>query len=127
MYNILLACSCLKYLCAILTLCIATTNLIIIFVFNKRFFFQAGIQSKDLIIALEPEAASIYCQELRTIVDKKTDKTFSETTKKGTKYVVIDLGGKLKSSSLETFGRLFFLPVHLKKDMGFGRRSMALK
>ncbi|XP_076071445.1 heat shock 70 kDa protein 12A-like [Mytilus galloprovincialis] len=62
-------------------------------IFMRNAAEQAGIQSKDLIIALEPEAASIYCQELRTNVDKKTDKTFSETIKKGTKYVVIDLGG----------------------------------
>ncbi|CAC5355526.1 unnamed protein product [Mytilus coruscus] len=62
-------------------------------IFMRKAAEQAGIKSKDLIIALEPEAASIYCQELRTNVDKKTDKTFSETIKKGTKYVVIDLGG----------------------------------
>ncbi|CAG2213168.1 unnamed protein product [Mytilus edulis] len=54
---------------------------------------QAGIKGYDLTIALEPETASIYCQELRTNRDGTSNKTFSETIKKGTKYVVVDLGG----------------------------------
>lgn len=54
---------------------------------------QAGIKGNQLTIALEPEAASIYCQELRTDRENKTNITFSETIKKGMKYVVVDLGG----------------------------------
>ena len=42
---------------------------------------------------MEPEAASIFCQELRMERDAKTPNTFSETIKFGTKYLVIDLGG----------------------------------
>ncbi|CAG2206561.1 unnamed protein product [Mytilus edulis] len=51
----------------------------------------AGISSNRLRIALEPEAASIYCQHLPT---KKLEgaKEFAVATV-GTKYMVVDLGG----------------------------------
>ncbi|XP_076071444.1 heat shock 70 kDa protein 12A-like isoform X2 [Mytilus galloprovincialis] len=62
-------------------------------IFMRKAAEKAGIKGKDLTIALEPETASIYCQELRTNRDGKSNKTFSETIKKGTKYVVVDLGG----------------------------------
>ncbi|XP_069112501.1 heat shock 70 kDa protein 12A-like [Argopecten irradians] len=53
---------------------------------------QAGIPGQQLKIALEPEAASLYCQHLP--LDKLTgaEPGFS-VTKTGTKYMVIDLGG----------------------------------
>jgi len=45
-----------------------------------------------LIIALEPEVASIFCQKLKT--DRVEDTTdFTETVQSGMKYMVIDLGG----------------------------------
>jgi hypothetical protein len=56
---------------------------------------QAGIKGSQLTIALEPEAASIYCQELKTNKEHKEDSHFSDTVKKGSKCMVIDLGGKL--------------------------------
>ncbi|CAG2202058.1 unnamed protein product [Mytilus edulis] len=62
-------------------------------IFMRKAAEKAGIKGKDLTIALEPETASIYCQELRTNRDGNSNKTFSETIKKGTKYVVVDLGG----------------------------------
>ncbi|CAC5355530.1 unnamed protein product [Mytilus coruscus] len=62
-------------------------------IFLRKAAEKAGIKGKDLTIALEPETASIYCQELRTNRDGNSNKTFSETIKKGTKYVVVDLGG----------------------------------
>ncbi|XP_063413738.1 heat shock 70 kDa protein 12B-like isoform X2 [Mytilus trossulus] len=61
--------------------------------FKMALHNQAGIKGNQLTIALEPEAASIYCQELRTDRENKTNITFSETIKKGMKYVVVDLGG----------------------------------
>ncbi|XP_076071991.1 heat shock 70 kDa protein 12A-like [Mytilus galloprovincialis] len=61
--------------------------------FMRKAAEKAGIKGYDLTIALEPETASIYCQELRTNRDGTSNKTFSETIKKGTKYVVVDLGG----------------------------------
>ena len=48
--------------------------------------FQAGIVSKDLTLALEPEAASVYCRTLETVKD-----IFERN---GTKYMVLDCGGK---------------------------------
>ncbi|XP_063413737.1 heat shock 70 kDa protein 12A-like isoform X1 [Mytilus trossulus] len=61
--------------------------------FMRKSAEKAGIKGNQLTIALEPEAASIYCQELRTDRENKTNITFSETIKKGMKYVVVDLGG----------------------------------
>lgn len=58
-----------------------------------RYILQAGIKGNKLTIALEPEAASIYCQELRTNRENKDNIAFSETIKKGMKYIVVDLGG----------------------------------
>lgn len=61
----------------------------ILFVVN--YDFQAGITDNHLIIALEPEAASIYCQYVKT---RGTDDTF-KVSKLGTQYMVVDLGGRL--------------------------------
>ncbi|XP_063413407.1 heat shock 70 kDa protein 12A-like [Mytilus trossulus] len=61
--------------------------------FMRKSAEKAGIKGYQLTIALEPEAASIYCQELRTDRENKTNITFSETIKEGMKYVVVDLGG----------------------------------
>ncbi|XP_071127599.1 heat shock 70 kDa protein 12A-like [Mytilus edulis] len=61
--------------------------------FMRKAAEKAGIKGYDLTIALEPETASIFCQELRTNRDNYTSKTFSETIKHGTKYLVLDLGG----------------------------------
>ncbi|XP_053390534.1 heat shock 70 kDa protein 12A-like [Mercenaria mercenaria] len=61
--------------------------------FMREAAVRAGINTERLIIALEPEAASVYCRHLP--VDKTVDgkevsiSTFSE----GTKYVVLDAGG----------------------------------
>lgn len=57
---------------------------------------MAGIKKENLIIALEPEAASLFCMHLP--VDKMMfDKTASTMSispfAKGTKYMVVDVGG----------------------------------
>ena len=46
-----------------------------------------------MLIALEPEAASIYCQYLPTEKLKGTERGFS-MSEEGTKYMVVDNGGK---------------------------------
>jgi hypothetical protein len=46
-----------------------------------------------LIIALEPEAASIYCQYLPTEKLKGVERGFS-MSEEGTQYLVVDNGGK---------------------------------
>ncbi|CAC5406609.1 unnamed protein product [Mytilus coruscus] len=52
----------------------------------------AGIPKQNLILALEPEAASIFCQYLPTEKLKFSETGFAMTTE-GTKYMVVDLGG----------------------------------
>ena len=77
---------------------------LIFFMFVYRFFlscfWQAGIVSKDapdqLLIALEPEAASIYCREMkmREFNSEKGDANISDVfARPGSKYLVIDIGG----------------------------------
>lgn len=56
------------------------------------FYFQAGIDSNRLVIALEPEAASIFCKELP--VEKfegGSDNINVFST--GQRYLVLDAGG----------------------------------
>ena len=66
--------------------------------FYKYFFVQAEIRKDRLSIALEPEAASIYCQHLPP--DKLTGapEGFS-ISDNDTKYLVVDIGGKGGSES----------------------------
>jgi hypothetical protein len=45
------------------------------------------------LIALEPEAASIYCQYLLTEQIKGAERGFS-MSEEGTQYMVVDNGGK---------------------------------
>ena len=59
------------------------------------FLIQAGISGDQLSICLEPEAASLYCQHLPTekLKDKQGKGAEFAAFGKGTKYMVIDLGG----------------------------------
>ncbi|CAG2238269.1 unnamed protein product [Mytilus edulis] len=63
---------------------------------QKRFMRScaegAGIPTNNLILALEPEAASIFCQFLSTEKLKGSDPGFTMTAE-GTKFMVVDLGG----------------------------------
>ncbi|XP_076117122.1 heat shock 70 kDa protein 12A-like [Mytilus galloprovincialis] len=62
--------------------------------FMREAATKAGIKSSQLSIALEPEAASIYCQHLKTDrQDAKEKNAFAQTIKAGMKYMVVDLGG----------------------------------
>lgn len=65
--------------------------------FMREAAVKAGIKTNQLTLALEPEAASIYCQHMY-LVDKKDgssneDDTFKRSVEKGQKYMVVDLGG----------------------------------
>lgn len=69
--------------------------------------FQAGlstsVNSSQLIIALEPEAAAVYCRQrkLREFVEGKGEETVKETlVPVKTQYLVIDNGGKSPGSFL---------------------------
>ena len=50
---------------------------------------QAGIDGDNLIIALEPEAASMFCKHMP--VERGTDSL--QTFKPGSKYIILDCGG----------------------------------
>lgn len=57
---------------------------------------QAGINTSQLTLALESEAASIYCQHMHLIKTDgppNGDDTFKKLVEKGKKYMVVDLGG----------------------------------
>lgn len=59
--------------------------------FMREAAVEAGIDNDRLTIALEPEAASIYCQNLPT--DKLQSSGLFDVAKAGTEYMVVDLGG----------------------------------
>lgn len=56
------------------------------------FLFQAGISKSKLTLALEPEAASIYCNSLP--LSKFVKGSGLEGFEVGHKYLVLDAGGK---------------------------------
>ncbi|CAC5408538.1 unnamed protein product [Mytilus coruscus] len=60
--------------------------------FMRKSAEKAGIQKEHLLISLEPEAASIYCQHLPTEKLSGAESGFT-MSKVGTKYMIIDLGG----------------------------------
>ena len=75
--------------------------------------FQAGLSSsknmKQLFIALEPEAAAVYCRQrkLREFVEKKGEEIVKDSLVPiKTRYLVIDNGGK---SSYFTFKTLILI------------------
>ncbi|CAG2233546.1 unnamed protein product [Mytilus edulis] len=57
---------------------------------DKKFF--ARIPSEKLLLALEPETASIFCQYLPSEKLHGADQAFHVSTE-GTRYMVVDLGG----------------------------------
>ncbi|XP_052099743.1 heat shock 70 kDa protein 12B-like isoform X4 [Mytilus californianus] len=58
--------------------------------FMRECAHQAGIDDEKLVIALEPEAASIFCQYQE---DKRASNERSLLNRTGQKYMIIDLGG----------------------------------
>jgi hypothetical protein len=58
---------------------------------------KAGILSKHLTIALEPEAASLFCQYLPVEKFSVGGQTKFSDAKPGTTYMIVDLGGKLSN------------------------------
>lgn len=64
--------------------------------FMREAAIQAGIKTSQLTLALEPEAASIYCQHMHLINTNgppNVDETFKTVVEEGKKYMVVDLGG----------------------------------
>ena len=77
-------------------------------------FHQAGVGSpsnpEQVVIALEPEAASVYCRE-RKMRDFVSESGSNEASVSDTiahtdvKYVVVDIGGKYLKQSRRMFKR----------------------
>ncbi|XP_053400254.1 heat shock 70 kDa protein 12A-like [Mercenaria mercenaria] len=61
--------------------------------FMREAASQAGIENEQLTIALEPEAASIYCRHLPVDATSKESKMTISNLPTGTKYMVLDAGG----------------------------------
>ena len=62
---------------------------------NGSFGFQADIEGRNLTLALEPEAASLYCRYIPTFQSGvHEDVGTFDIFKPKTKYMVVDLGGK---------------------------------
>ncbi|XP_052065218.1 heat shock 70 kDa protein 12A-like [Mytilus californianus] len=80
----------------------------------KRFMRKsaevAGIPDNQLIIALEPEAASIYCQYVKSKDLSDPKLTVSST---GTQYMVVDLGGGTVDIAVhEKLGNGYLKEIH---------------
>ncbi|XP_062615746.1 heat shock 70 kDa protein 12A-like [Saccostrea cucullata] len=61
--------------------------------FMREAATRAGIRSDLLVIALEPEAASIYCKHLPVNKIEGDNKKSLDSFSPGTKYLVLDAGG----------------------------------
>ena len=77
--------------------------------FSGRFIFQAGLSSSrdssQVFIALEPEAAAVYCRQrkLREFVEKNGEEILKDTlVPVKTRYLVIDNGGKNPAKYIQT-------------------------
>ncbi|XP_063399971.1 heat shock 70 kDa protein 12A-like [Mytilus trossulus] len=78
--------------------------------FMRKCAHSAGIPGNQLIIALEPEAASIYCQN---IPSKDKDEDAITVFKEGTQYMVVDLGGGTVDIAVhEKLGKGFLCEIH---------------
>ena len=58
--------------------------------------YQGGIPGDKLTIALEPEAASLFCRYLPVEKFVGKEKMSISNFKTGTKYIVLDAGGNIK-------------------------------
>lgn len=65
---------------------------------NIYFSIQAGIQQRNLCIALEPEAAAVYCTTVDADPPGDPRRDFDRTllAGPGTRNVIVDMGGMFK-------------------------------
>ncbi|XP_060596890.1 heat shock 70 kDa protein 12A-like [Ruditapes philippinarum] len=61
--------------------------------FMREAAIKAGIMKEHLLIALEPEAASIFCRHLPVDKAEGEEEVSLASMKAGTKYMVVDAGG----------------------------------
>lgn len=80
---------------------------------------MSELKSQDLIIALEPECASLHCRKLpANEFPGITSKNFKLST--GTKYMVIDMGGKTR------FRRILPAQHQIRLNLSFNLKPMVL-
>jgi len=78
------------------------------------FLFQAGIVTEGnehkLVIALEPEAASVWCKKLPAdgFITQNHDRDALDESP-GTQYIVVDCGGKVLNTGLACLCRFFVI------------------
>lgn len=66
-----------------------------LFFHAKKIWFQAGIPTNQLCLALEPEAASLFCRHLPVEKVKDADgQSALSSLAPGKRYLVLDAGGK---------------------------------
>ncbi|KAL3862530.1 hypothetical protein ACJMK2_008490 [Sinanodonta woodiana] len=61
--------------------------------FMREAAIEAGIKSDRLLIALEPEAASVYCRHIPLEAKSSDGRTSIVPLFPGTRYIVVDAGG----------------------------------
>ena len=76
------------------------------------------ILSQNLIIAIEPEAASLYCRTLALekfvgMTSKKGDKSI----RPGDSYFIVDCGGRLHIRNLSFYLIVRFLNIRLAREL----------
>ncbi|CAG2224132.1 unnamed protein product [Mytilus edulis] len=56
-------------------------------------YFREAFQNEHLIIALEPEVASLYCRHFPQSLTIYGTRSFTDVLENGSKYLVLDIGG----------------------------------
>ncbi|CAG2207015.1 unnamed protein product [Mytilus edulis] len=73
--------------------------------FIRQCAVKAGIQNDSLVVSLESEAASIFCHHISSNLSVGTN-TGVLSSKKGTQYMVVDMGGGTSDiTALENIGK----------------------
>lgn len=70
---------------------------VLVFIFLTKYMFlisQAGISTDKLTIALEPEAASIFCRHLSVETTVSGGNISIAKMSVGTRYMILDAGGR---------------------------------
>ena len=87
----------MKFIIIIITIIISVVVVVVV-----NFISKAGLGSSDkpeqIIIALEPEAAAIFCLEKKMDAFKTetgTGSVYGMLAQPNTHYMVVDIGGKL--------------------------------
>jgi len=78
---------------------------------------------ENIVIALEPEAASVYCQSNGANCIFGFKKIMSENNQR-IKYLVVDIGGNLSSLDTKRFSHQKLLLKQIWLQMNFGVQNL---